>query len=520
MSASEWQASKNGEAMTEERRPIPGTSELVLALKTIVERRFVSGSPSENDLTKASPLLTLERFGGPATPAPEELATRLAEIRGLLGDVAPQLGNLPEAELEAALIPYDPGPSEDREDFWAKEASLLADAAATLFQLSTSKPKLKSKNELYGDATKLYEEVRKKQGTGKESLGPQWFERSRQLKLLLQKLAEWIIERERLHRESQRSDIGSTPNQSESKDQEAAVGQVTPQVRSQVKDRPGGAEEGSEQPATPTGGEKRARTEKPVPTKKLLTKARKPARTPPVLQRPRRSLFSIGAVFFALLFALLVAGVSMLANGPKDRNLEEARNLFKIEGNDVPKFAWKPDPPPKNPTDAKGTDVAVFVCEQTVSRCSAATPGAVKFRLTDIHQEDRGQGLDNWDFTFKPYRGDTPIRTQLQLFYRANTDGAKVAALVWGDPGDDSLPENVVGQLNGFSTTAFAEDFLHKLQNDGGLRWAKEAGLETTARRTGLVERATGGGQPPSAVPLFPSSTRAWSKPASPSTGD
>ncbi|MDP4000421.1 MAG: hypothetical protein Q8Q11_03260, partial [bacterium] len=176
-------------------------------------------------------------------------------------------------------------------------------------------------------------------------------------------------------------------------------------------------------------------------------------------------------------------------NGLQD--LEGARDLFKIDGNDAPKFAWQPDPPPKNPTDAKGKDVAVFVCEQTVSSCSSGTPGAVRFRLTGIDHEDRGTGLDNWDFVFKPYRGDTPIQTQLQIVYRVNTDGAKVAALVWGDPGDESLPENVVGQLNGFSSTAFAEDFLHKLQNDAGLQWAKKQGIQTSTNQTSLTDRAS-----------------------------
>lgn len=173
------------------------------------------------------------------------------------------------------------------------------------------------------------------------------------------------------------------------------------------------------------------------------------------------------------------------------RSLEDARALFKIDGNDAPKFAWQPEPPPKNPTDAKGRNVAVFVCEQTVASCSPGTPGAVRFRLTDIHHEDRGAGLDNWDFVFKPYRGDTPIRTQLQVVYRVNTDGAKVAALVWGDPGDDSLPASVVGQLNSFSSTSFAEDFLHKLQNDAGLKWAEQNGIGASTNQTSLADRAS-----------------------------
>jgi hypothetical protein len=153
------QASKNGEAMTE-KQPIPGIGPISLALGTIIERRFVSGLPSDNDLTKALPLLTLERFGGPAIPTPEERGDRLTKVRSLLGELAPQLGNVPAAKLEAAHIPFEPGPKESEEDFWTKEAELLADAAATIFQLASPKPKAKPKRVLFKEASKLYENAR------------------------------------------------------------------------------------------------------------------------------------------------------------------------------------------------------------------------------------------------------------------------------------------------------------------------------------------------------------------------
>ncbi|HEY8108912.1 MAG TPA: hypothetical protein VIF43_02805 [Patescibacteria group bacterium] len=170
---------------------------------------------------------------------------------------------------------------------------------------------------------------------------------------------------------------------------------------------------------------------------------------------------------------------------------DDVREAFKIDGNDAPKFAWRPSPPPKDPTKADPDKVSVFVCEQTVSTCTAGTPGAVEFRLTAVHHEDRGTGLDNWDFTFSPYRGDTPIQTPLKVIYRINTDGAKIAALVWGDPGDAAVPDNLVAQLNSFDSSEFAKDFLDKLLNDKGLQWAEKGEhVQTSTNQSSLIDRA------------------------------
>lgn len=622
-----------------EKQPIPGIGPISLALRTIIERRFVSGLPSENDLTKALPLLTLERFGGPATPTPEERGNRLTEIRSLLGELAPQLGNLPAAELEAARIPFEPGPKESQEDFWKKEAQLLADAAATIFQLTTPKPKAKPKRVLFEEASKLYENAREERELEKTDRGPQWFERSRQLAFLSRKLAEWIINGEDLHRKTTRSEErgGEPPPTSNDDEKRQDVKETLQDENSFSKPKQSiKAHPPPQRPqASPRSPSRRSRT--PSTTKKPTTNPRavclviaaiivlglpvlvavslgirpnhifderlRSSTSPEIAQiaaldcmtgqvdqwestptvfpdDPARVLpgsltVSVGSVDFSfgslnhhdrqhgydswdfvftprdetdeLTFIFRQdqssgGGYGYVINGPpgnaqeptngvcalldfhktplgeflKDRandeglvwaapsfprhgpprlsGQREARGLFKIEGNDAPKFAWRPWPLPQHPTEADARSVSVFVCEQTVLTCRPSTPRTVRFRLTGIHHEDRRTGLDTWDFVFKPYRGNAPIRTPLQVVYRANTDGARVAAIVWGDPGDDSLPANVVDQLNGFSSTSFAEDFLHKLQNDDGQQWAERSGLETTARATSLVERATGGG--------------------------
>jgi hypothetical protein len=501
---------KSDGAMQENwQHPFPDNSVLVLALKTILHRRFVAGNPTQDELAKASPLLTLESFGGPTKPSPEERPKRLSEIRRFLGSVAPRLANLAPAELEAAQIPLEPGPGEDEAAFWAREARLLADAAVTVFQLNAPKPKPLKNGLLYGAARELYIEDRKEREVEEPSRNPQWFERSRQYDFLLRKLAEWIIEHERQHRDSRYSGT-SEPPPSEARDPETAIDKTALEDRGPV-DKPSGQKLSDKQPAT----------SKALPKKKAKEASRKATKAPTprrVRRRPHRRaapkpLGKVGILLGLIVAApLFVAILSSGSNSP-DRNVEEARQLFKIDGNDAPKFAWRPSPLPQQPTEADARDVSIFLCEQTVTTCTPTTPGAVQFRLNGIHHEDRRSGgLDNWDFIFKPYLGHTPIQTPLQVVYRANTAGTRSAGLVWGGAGDGALPnENLVAQLNSIDDTEFANDFLDKLRNDAGLRWGKEGGLETTARRTSLTERAAGGGESPSAAPAFPASTDAWS---------
>jgi hypothetical protein len=174
--------------MAENARVIPTVDELDQALRKIIGREFVSPEiPSKDGLVTASPLLTLECVGGPEMPRPEELADRMEAIRTLLRKLVFRLCNLSKDDLEAARISVEPFDS-------SEEAARIAEAAEAIFQLhSGTKPKPRHKKDLYEQARNLWV-------TTERQPHSQWFKRSAQFKLLLAKLAEWLIEAELAHR--------------------------------------------------------------------------------------------------------------------------------------------------------------------------------------------------------------------------------------------------------------------------------------------------------------------------------
>jgi hypothetical protein len=183
---------KNWGVMLEERRPIPGPHQLRTALKALIEPRFAEPVYLEEDeLEAVQDVLTLECVGGPTMPTMPERERRFQEVRELLQSLCKRFEKLPLAELKH--LPY-PRNEPDGEERYARELKRLPLGAQTLFQLNTpnADPDIRisiiqsAGNAIWGKGE--YPESR-------------WFERKRQ-KFLLSKLADWVIEVEKAHREA------------------------------------------------------------------------------------------------------------------------------------------------------------------------------------------------------------------------------------------------------------------------------------------------------------------------------
>lgn len=192
--------------MTEEQRPIPDVEDVESALSAIMEPCFAEPAwATDSDVTSAAAVLTLELIGGPSKPrTPGERRERLKKLRALLEKLASSLRKL-EAQKIEARIRLDFESDDDHEEAYAQEASRLANAATTIFQLDPEgeRPKALRKHTLYAQAQKRWEDAFEK------SLHKRWFERERLKPFLLPTLAEWIIEYEKAHRRRSRTAEGS-----------------------------------------------------------------------------------------------------------------------------------------------------------------------------------------------------------------------------------------------------------------------------------------------------------------------
>lgn len=183
---------KMGRAMTERRRAIPETDQIVLALEEMIGPRLSQPiHADESDIARARAVLTLECVGGPTMPTMAEREERFQAVRGLLRDLAPRFRDLSRSELVHLTYPR----GEPRGDVrYQREVKRLPIGAKALFQLHSAEPDPDVEiNEIQSDANSVW---------GKpKSPGSRWFERFRS-DFVCGKLADWIIEYEEAYREA------------------------------------------------------------------------------------------------------------------------------------------------------------------------------------------------------------------------------------------------------------------------------------------------------------------------------
>lgn len=118
----------------------------------------------------------------------------------------------------------------------------------------------------------------------------------------------------------------------------------------------------------------------------------------------------------------------------------------------------------------------------------ALTVGSTTFRFDSLRQQDRGGGLDSWDFLFKPASGNT---SGLSFVFRNDPgNGGGFGYVIDGPAGDGIEPANKVCNLVDFHKSALGE-FLKARSDAEGIEWAKEGGITTDVEQTSLLERAS-----------------------------
>ncbi len=204
---------------------------------------------------RAKAVLTLECVGGPAMPTMPEREERFEAVRQFLKDFSKRFYELQRAEFPRNFKPQSDSTSGDP---YTEEGERLADGVTTIFQLNSSKPDpQKGIGTLQTAANAIW---------GKpEYPNSRWFERERQRKYLLPKLAEWFIEYEEAYREShpvvepEKDDEPSEKAQDE--DAPEDFGEIEPEATDEVEDVEAASDDPDDEepiaPSAPTDEDRR-----------------------------------------------------------------------------------------------------------------------------------------------------------------------------------------------------------------------------------------------------------------------